>query len=87
MIFAAVNKLTADKLHAHVVLARRLESPRFTKIETISARNHVHHFAIGEIDELNEEVLTWLREACQVGMQKHLQRTSQDSPEARPDDI
>ena len=27
MIFAAVNKLTADKLHAHVVLARRL-NPR-----------------------------------------------------------
>jgi hypothetical protein len=86
MIFAAVNKLTADKLHAHVVLARRLESPRFTKIETISARNHVHHFTIGGIDELNEDVLTWLREAYQVGMQKHLRRTSRDSPETRPDD-
>jgi hypothetical protein len=76
MIFAAVNRLSRDKLQAHVVLARRLESPRFTKIETISSRNHVHHFAIEEIDQLNAEVLGWLQEAYQVGMQKHLQRTS-----------
>src|SRR5438105_1504565 len=46
MIFAAVNKLDSDRLDAHVVLARRLEHERFHKIETISARNHVHHFRI-----------------------------------------
>jgi hypothetical protein len=72
MIFAAVNKLTSDKLGAHVVLARRLESPRFAKIETISPRNHVHHFTIRHVRELDEEVAAWLREACQVGLQLHL---------------
>jgi hypothetical protein len=72
MIFAAVNRLSPDKLHAHVVLARRLESSRFIKIETISARNHVHHFTIEEIKELDDEVLGWLQEAYQVGLQKHL---------------
>jgi Domain of unknown function (DUF5655) len=75
MIFAAVNRLSSDKLRAHVVLARRLESPRFTKIETISARNHVHHFVIGGTEQLDDEVLSWLLEAYRVGLQEHLRRT------------
>jgi hypothetical protein len=33
MIFAAVNKLGEHGLTAHVVLARRLEHPRFIKVE------------------------------------------------------
>ena len=72
MIFAAVNKLSSDKLEAHVVLARRLECPRFTKIETISPRNHVHHFSIRDVDELDAEVMAWLEEAHKVGLQQHL---------------
>ncbi|MBV8216357.1 MAG: hypothetical protein JOZ08_24325 [Verrucomicrobia bacterium] len=76
MIFAAVNRLSSDKLQAHVVLARRLESPRFTKIETISARNHVHHFVIESVDQLDDEVLAWLQEAYRVGLQQHLQSDS-----------
>jgi Domain of unknown function (DUF5655) len=76
MIFAAVNKLSRDKLQAHVVLARRLESSRFTKIETISARNHVHHFLIETVDQLDDEVLAWLQEAYRVGLQQHLRRAS-----------
>jgi Domain of unknown function (DUF5655) len=76
MIFAAVNKLSRDRLQAHVVLARRLESPRFTKIETISTRNHVHHFLIETVDQLDDEVLAWLQEAYRVGLQQHLRRVS-----------
>jgi hypothetical protein len=72
MIFAAVNKLSADKPEAHVVLARRLECPRFTKIETISPRNQVHHFLIRDVRELDGEVLSWLEEAHRVGLQQHL---------------
>jgi hypothetical protein len=76
MIFAAVNQLSRDKLQAHVVLARRLECSRFTRIETISMHNHVHHFMIERVDELDNEVLGWLREAYRVGLQEHLRRTS-----------
>jgi hypothetical protein len=72
MIFAAVNKLSGKRLDAHIVLARRLESPRFTKIETISRRNHVHHFSVRDVRELDQEVLSWLEEAHQVGLQQHL---------------
>ncbi len=72
MIFAAVDRLGASALDAHVVRARRLESPRFRRILSISPRNHVYYFRIQEPAELDEEVLGWLREAYAVGEQKHL---------------
>ncbi|HET7463923.1 MAG TPA: DUF5655 domain-containing protein [Longimicrobium sp.] len=71
MIFAAVS-VGADRLDGHVVLARRLEHPRFTRIESLSARNHVHHFRFRDPAEIDGEVLGWLREAYAVGQQKHL---------------
>jgi predicted component of type VI protein secretion system len=55
-------------------LARRLEHPRFTKIECISARNHVHSFRFNSHSELDHEVLAWLREAYRVGQQLHLSK-------------
>lgn len=71
MSFAAVS-LRRDRLVGHVVLARRLESPRFIKIETISPRNHVHSFSFSSREEMDSEVLAWLREAYLVGQQRHL---------------
>ncbi len=59
-------------LDAYVILARRLEHPRFTKIETRSPRNHIHYFRIHTPQEFDSEVLAWLREAYRVGQQKHL---------------
>ncbi len=72
MIFASVNRLNDDGLAAHIVFARRLEHPRFTKVESISPRNHVHHFVIRHAGEIDEEVKAWLREAHAVGKQEHL---------------
>jgi hypothetical protein len=57
----------------HVVLARRLEQPRFRKVETISPRNHVHHFRLSSAAEVDEQVQSWFAEAYTVGEQKHLQ--------------
>lgn len=56
----------------HVVLARRLESPRFRRIETVSPRNHVHHFRIFTPADVDAEVCAWLVEAYEVGEQRHL---------------
>ena len=72
MIFAAVNKLTDAGLDAHVVLARRLDSPRFRRIEMMTSKCYVHHFRIQSIRELDTEVESWLREAYRVGTQEHL---------------
>jgi hypothetical protein len=72
MIFAAVNKLADRSLDAHVVLARRLDSPRFKKIEMMTPKCYVHHFKLESLSELDKEVESWLREAYEVGTQRHL---------------
>jgi Domain of unknown function (DUF5655) len=56
----------------HVVLARRLEHPRFRRIETFSPRNHVHHFRLSRPDDVDADVRAWLAEAHAVGLQLHL---------------
>ena len=56
-IFAAVNRLGEDPLDAHVVLRRRIESPRFRRIETLSPTSHVHHFRDSHADESSSRVL------------------------------
>ena len=73
MSFAAVS-LRQDRIVGHIVLARRLENPRFTKIEYISPRNHVHSFCFRSLHELDHEVLAWVREAYRVGQQRHLSK-------------
>jgi hypothetical protein len=49
-----------------------LEHPRFRRIDTISRRNHVHHFQFNSVSEVDAEVEAWLTEAYAVGAQKHL---------------
>ena len=56
----------------HVVLARRMEHPRFRRIDTISPRNHVHHFRLSLLSDVDREVEGWLAEAYAVGQQRHL---------------
>lgn len=73
MTFAAVT-LKAHDLNAHVVLSRRLENTRFTRIESITPRCHVHHFRVQSMEELDDEVVAWLKEAYEVGEQKHLSK-------------
>jgi hypothetical protein len=55
-----------------VVLARRLEHPRFRRVETFSPRNHLHQFRLERLEEVDEEVAAWLAEAYRVGEQRHL---------------
>ena len=75
MSFAAVT-LRGDHLIGHVVLARHLANPRFTSIQYISPRNHVHAFRFSATEEMDAEVAAWLREAYQVGQQRHLAHAS-----------
>lgn len=63
-------------LDGHVVLARRLDSPRFKKIYVVSPRNVVHEFRLTSPAEVDAEVAAWLREAYAVGEQKHVHRAS-----------
>jgi hypothetical protein len=59
-------------LGGHLVLARRVESARFTRVETYSPRNIVHVFRLTSPDEVDGEFAAWLAEAYRVGRQDHL---------------
>ena len=71
MSFAQVTPKRAW-LDGHVVLARRLENPRFRSIQTFSPRNHVHTFRIARLTDVDAEFRAWLAEAYAVGEQRHL---------------
>ena len=73
MSFAAFT-FRRTVLHAHVVLARRLDSGRFRQVTTYSPRNHVHEFAVTGSEEVDAELLGWFAEAYRVGEQRHLGR-------------
>jgi hypothetical protein len=76
MSFAQVTP-RQNWLDGHVVLARRLEHPRFRQVRTFSPRNHMHVFRLTRLDELDAEFRGWLREAYQVGEQRHLNRSAE----------
>jgi hypothetical protein len=71
MSFAQVTPRRAW-LDGHVVLARRLENPRFRRIETFSPRNHLHAFRLVTLGDVDAEFRGWLAEAYLVGEQRHL---------------
>ena len=48
-------------------LPRRVESPRFHRIETIYPEVHTHVLRITDADQLDEEVEGWIAEAYAVG--------------------
>jgi hypothetical protein len=55
----------------HFVLARRAGDRRFTKVETLSPRNHVHHFRLDSPAQV-AALRDFAREAYAVGRQEHV---------------
>lgn len=60
-------------------LPRRIDSPRFHKIETITPDVHLHLVRVTKPEELDAEIAAWLREAYAVGRQEHLTSSTQES--------
>lgn len=58
-------------LDGHLVLARAVLSPRWTRIETFSTHNVLHAFRLTSRDEVDDEFSGWLAEAYDVGCQRH----------------
>jgi hypothetical protein len=73
MSFAQVTP-RRNWVDGHVVLARRLEHPRFRQVQTFSPRNHLHVFRLSSPSDVDAEFRAWLAEAYQVGRQDHLRR-------------
>jgi hypothetical protein len=78
MTFAAVS-VRKDHLVGHLVLASRIPDVRFTKIETISPRNHVHQFQLRDVCQLDARFRMLIRKAYAVGNQEHLLSLSRRS--------
>ena len=57
-------------LSGHLVLARRIDSPRFTRADTMSPGNVVHMFRLSSPADVDEEFAAWLAEAYRVGTQE-----------------
>jgi uncharacterized protein DUF5655 len=76
MSFIAVQ-VRRDYLIGHFVFGRRIEHPRFSRVETFSRRNHLHAFRLDILSDLDDEFAAWIREAYTVGEQKHLRKKPQ----------
>jgi hypothetical protein len=75
MSFIAVQ-VRRNYLIGHFVFGRRIENPRFLRVETFSPRNHLHAFRLSNLSDLDDEFAAWIREAYAVGEQKHLRKKS-----------
>lgn len=69
-------------------LPRRVESPRFRRIETIYPHAHLHVLRVTNGSDLDEEVAGWVLESYAVGRRQHLTPASNvtgapTSPRAR----
>ena len=59
-------------LDGHLVLARRIDDPRFIEVQSFSPRNHLHRFRIERREDIDAQMRGWMREAYAVGEQRHL---------------
>lgn len=55
-----------------VALPKKLDNPRFVRVEKYAAHFVGHYFKIDSESQLDAEVQEWLRESYDVGAQKHL---------------
>jgi len=53
-------------LGGHLVLARRVDSPRFLQVQELSPRNAVHTFRLASPKDVDAEFVSWLAEAYRV---------------------
>lgn len=60
-----------DRLLLGFVFGRRIDDPRFDKIETYSPRNHWHRLPLRAVSDIDEQVRAWIAEAYDVGEQRH----------------
>ncbi len=72
MRFAAVEAPRKRHLNAHLVLTRPIESDRFTRVEHLQPYYHLHRLRLERPEDVDDELKTWLAEAYEVGMQRHV---------------
>jgi hypothetical protein len=71
-------------LDGHLVMARRLASPRFRSVQTFGPRSHMHVFRLTSPAEIDDEFRALLAEAYAAGEQRHLRRSDTDGRADQP---
>lgn len=72
--FAGVQRFSERGMTCGFWLKRKVDSPRFTKVEFIPRDNWIYTTCVTSPEDLGDEVLGWLKEAYRVGEQRHLER-------------
>jgi hypothetical protein len=67
--FAGVPRVTRYGILCGFWLKRRIESPRFSKVELFPPSDYVYQFKLTDEAQLDTEVRAWLVEAYRVGQQ------------------
>ena len=75
MTFANMT-VTARALRVGLILTRRVDSPRWAKIERYGPRCYGHYFNLSAPGQLDEELRALAAEAYRTGTQAHLRRTA-----------
>lgn len=73
MSFAAFRP-RRHALIGHLVLAQRIDSRRFTRVEVFSPHNVLHAVRLTDPTGVDDEFAGWLRLAYAVGEQRHRRR-------------
>lgn len=63
---------TPTGLTVYLDLQRAVESPRIRNVSAYTKRLWVHHLRLTSMDELDEELAGWVREAYAVGAGEHM---------------
>jgi hypothetical protein len=77
---AGVRSISDRGMTVGFWLKRRIESPRFTRVEHLERNDWIYTFRVRSPEELDDEVRGWLRESYDVGSQRHLYGPSPDRP-------
>jgi len=67
--FAGMDAVSERGMSLSFWLKRRLDSPRFRKVEHLGTTNWVYHLRVSSLDELDDEVQRWLCLSYDVGCQ------------------
>lgn len=81
--FAGVAALRKHALIAGFWLKRRLDTPRFARVEFIPPDNYVYQVRLTTASDLNAQLKSWLREVYHVGEQRHVPVSREGSHQRR----
>lgn len=65
--FAAINRISADSIRAHLWLREEHASERFVKIEKLGKRDWLYHFIVSDDQPIDRELRRFLRLAYRNG--------------------